>query len=783
MLLSRYPIFDTLSSIFDHFSLLRQNFSHIMKIRFAFLIFCCLLLCNLSSLQAQTSAIEGTLTNAENSKAIESANLYLASLETEFSTGAISDSLGNYAFDNLSAGRYELEVTAVGYQSATKVITLQEEETETINITLQPATYELNEIVVSNKQQTNTNPTTIQRISAEEIEQVDLGTVADVARMLPAAHVATNSRGQTVLYLRNSADRQTAQFFNGALINVPWDNRVDIGFLPSSMLGGVTVSKGVPSVVYGTNTIGGAVNFRARSLSTQGHRTEAKVIGSSPGLGQATVLQMGKSNNFSYTAEASYSKQYDYSIPDGATLPYSQPPGDTRVNTDREHVNIFFEGTKQFQSGARLSASLFHVDAEQGVAPESNLNPAETRVRYWRYPTIRQSMAIVNGMIPLGSKARLRGSVWVNRFTQDIDQYQSVEYEDLDQAQNDLDLTGGLRLILEQEIGNGELDIALNALTTQHNQTIVPYNMGNAGADSSDTYGQQIYSLGAEYRFPISNNLTALLGISYDASAITNTGPWKNEGYDSYTSSALSFSAGLNYEISEQLRIRSSIGRKPRFPTMRELYSGALGKFVPNPNLKPVTAYLGELGIEWLGSTVSGSLTPFLTRTYDTIDQMTIQQGPDAGKEQRINLGGTRIWGIEAKAAANPIQSLSIDGSVTYMNIRGFFEGDPRKIEEKPTWLGKLSINYDITERLGALLQTDYTGGIYSRTEQNTFVLLPDALIFDGRLSYQLFEQGNMIDGGEIFFRVNNFTNDLRILQLGLPGPGRKFLGGLKLQF
>jgi len=40
-----------------------------------------------------------------------------------------------------------------------------------------------------------------------------------------------------------------------------------------------------------------------------------------------------------------------------------------------------------------------------------------------------------------------------------------------------------------------------------------------------------------------------------------------------------------------------------------------------------------------------------------------------------------------------------------------------------------------------------------------------------------------MIDGSEIFFRVNNFTNDLRILQLGLPGPGRKFLGGLKLQF
>jgi len=755
-----------------------------MKKRYAFLFFCGLFIINLSTLQAQTSGIEGTITNAENSKTIEQANLYLKSSETEFLTGSVSDSLGNYSFDNLSAGRYKLEITAVGYQSATKGITLQNKETKTINIALQPTRYELSEIVVSNSQQTNTNPTTIQRISAEEIEQVDLGTVADVARMLPAAHVATNSRGQTILYLRNSADRQTAQFFNGALINVPWDNRVDIGFLPSSMLGGVTVSKGVPSVVYGTNTIGGAVNFRAKSLPTEGHRTEVKVIGSSPGLGQATVLQMGKSNNFSYTAEASYSKQYDYTIPDGATLPYSQPSTETRVNTDREHANIFFEGTKQFQSGARISASLFHVDAEQGVAPESNLNPAETGVRYWRYPTIRQSMAIINGMVPLDSNTRIRGSVWVNRFTQDIYQYQSVEYDSLDQTQNDLDLTGGLRLILEQDIGKGKLDVALNALITQHDQTIVPYSSGNAGADSSDTYEQQIYSIGAEYSFPIATDLTGLLGISYDASAITNTGPWEDEGYDSYNSSTFSFSAGLNYQISEQLRLRSAIGRKPRFPTMRELYSGALEKFVPNPNLKSVTAYLGEVGIEWLGSTVSGSLTPFYTRTENGIDQTTIQQGPDAGKEKRINLGKIRIWGVEAKAAANPVSALSIDGSLTYMNIRSVLNGESRKLEEKPTWLGKLNINYDITDRLSTLLQTEYTGGIYSRVEEdNSFVLLPEALIFDGRLAYQQFQKGDTFDGGELFFRVNNLTNDLRLLQLGLPGPGRQFLGGLKLQF
>ncbi|WP_445665379.1 TonB-dependent receptor [Fodinibius sp. AD559] len=754
-----------------------------MKEFLSFLASCCVIITTFGSLHAQTATIKGQLTDDKTGEAIQGVNIYLSRQETQFASGVATDNNGRYTFRGLSGGNYRLKISAVGYQQKTKQFTIEATETRVLDIKLQPIRYELSEIVVSHTEQDAPTTTTIQQIEADEIENIDLGTVADVARMLPAAHVATNSRGQTILYLRNSADRQTAQFFNGALINVPWDNRVDIGFLPSSMLGGVTVSKGVPSVVYGTNTIGGAVNFRARSLSNQERLTELKVSGSSPGLGGASVVQMGKSNNFSYTAEVGYSKQYDYKLPDGATTPYSQPSNDTRVNTDRRNANLFFEGTQQFENGARLSASLFHVDAEQGVAPESNLDPKQTSVRYWRYPTIRQSMVILNGMVPFDSDTRVRGSVWFNRYSQDIYQYQSVDYKNLDQTQADLDLTSGLRFILEQDIGNAQLDIALNTLTTQHQQTIIPYQNSSAQADSNDTYGQQIYSLGAEYTFPLSHDLTGMLGLSYEGSAITNTGPWENKGYENYLTSALSLSTGLTYNISEQLRLRSSIGRKPRFPTMRELYGGALGKFVPNPKLKPVTAYLSEIGMEWVGSTVSSSLTTFLTRTYDTIDKTTIQQGPNAGKEQRINLDGSRIWGVEAKLTTNPVEQLSIDGSFTYMNIRGFFQGEPRKLDEKPTGLGKLGITYNFTNRLSILSQTEYTGGIYTRTKQNNFVLLPDALIFDGRLSYDLFQKSRTLKGGELFFRVNNITNDLRVLQLGLPGPGRKFLAGVKIQF
>ncbi|WP_171032893.1 TonB-dependent receptor [Fodinibius saliphilus] len=738
---------------------------------------------NIGTLSAQSAIIKGQITNPESDEAIRQVNIYLSKYQGSYKTGAATDKNGFYQFNQLSAGRYQLTFTAIGFKKETREVTVEANETIVVNIDLPPARYKLNEIVVSNTNKDLPDPATVQRIDADEIEKVDLGNIADVARMLPAAHVATNSRGQTILYLRNSADRQTAQFFNGALINVPWDNRVDISFLPSSMLGGVTVSKGVPSVTYGTNTIGGAVNFRAQSLVNRGNLTKLSLTGSLPGLGGASALHTGRKKNFSYTAEVGYTNQYDYTLPDGATVPFSQPSDNRRVNTDSRNVNIFFEATKQYNDGARLSASIFHVDAAKGVAPESNLNPSQTSVRYWRYPTIRQSMAIISGLFPFDSNTHLRGSIWLNRYEQDIHQFKSVNYDALDQTQDDLDITGGIRLILEQELGEGNLDIALNMLTTQHNQTIVPYTNGNTLRDSSDTYGQYIYSLGAEYSFPLAEDLTGMVGISYEGSAITNTGPWESEGYQHYLNSSLSIAGGLSYNISEQLRLRTSFGRKPRFPTMRELYGGALGKFVPNPDLKPVTAYLGELGAEWRTTTFSGSLTGFISRTYDAIDKKTFQQGPNAGKEQRINLDGSRVWGIESRIAATPVSDLSIDGSITYMNKRGFLLGEPRKLDEKPTWIGKLGITYSLTDRITILSQTEYTGGIYTRTERNTFVELPEALIFDGRISYNLFSDDSSLEGSELFFRVNNITNDLRVLQLGLPGPGRKLLAGAKIQF
>ncbi|HEX6983053.1 MAG TPA: TonB-dependent receptor [Balneolaceae bacterium] len=730
---------------------------------------------------AQNGSIEGHIIDKKTGQPVIGANIFLVK-ESGFREGTSSDKSGHFIFENLKEGRYSIKVTAIEYQSLQKAVTVLTEKNQMLSIQLTPRTYQLNEIVVSGQNKRDIKSTTIQHVKDIEIEQLDVATVADVARLLPAAYVATNSRGQTILYLRNSADRQTAQFFNGALLNIPWDNRVDLGFIPSAMLSGVTVSKGVPSVVYGANTIGGAVNFQTGTAPTNGSVTEFKTSGGYPAKGRTSILRSARVGSFSYTAQIGFAKRGDFALPAGSDLPFSQPSNETRVNTDRQLFNLFFEGGYRFDNGARLNTTLFHVDAAKGVAPESNLNPAQTGVRYWRYPSIEQTMFIVNGMMPISDRSNLRGSAWVSRFTQDIFQYKTVAYKQLDQTQTDLDYTGGLRLIFEQQLGRGGLDLSLNLLTSRHRQSITPYSGKTPQADSSSVYHQHIYSFGAEYTLPITSNFIGSLGINYDGSAIVNTGPWENQGFESYIKSALGISAGATYLISDRFSLHATAGRRGRFPTMRELYGGALGKFVPNPTLKPVTAYKGEVGAEWLGSTFSGSITAFYNRMLDTIDKTTLQQGPNAGKEQRINLDGSRVWGVEFVTTTSIANRIVVDGSLTYMNIRGYFNDEPRKLDEKPSWVGTVALTYDLPLNFEALLQGEYIGGIYTRTEQNTFVLLPDAFILDIRLAYNL-RSSKLFSGGSIFLRANNVMDDLRLLQLGLPGPGRSFLAGFRLQF
>lgn len=631
--------------------------------------------------------------------------------------------------------------------------------------------YELGEIVVEGGDRQRTPSTaTMHRIALADLARVNAASIDRVLLLIPAAHVQTNSRGETLVYVRNAGERQVAVFFDGALLNVPWDNRVDLSLIPAPVIGSINVAKGVPSVLYGTNVLGGALNLTTRSLNSPGTYSQATGLLGTPGAVQAQLTHLGRTERMNYAFSAGYAENDGLPIPNQADLPFSQRNGDLRTNTDQRLFNLFAQAGYPF-SGGQWGLALLHLDGEKGVAPEGHLDPDQSTVRYWRYPDWRTSMAILNGQVSLGPRGGLiRTALWATRFHQTIAQFRSVDYDALGEEQENDDDTFGARLTILQPTGPGELRLALNALTARHRQHNEPFEDDGTPAQTAEptlSFRQHIWSVGAEYTWLLNNErLELMLGTSLDGIATPATGdkPKRDPQID------VGVTSGLHYTVDDAWTLRAAAGRKVRFPTMRELFGEALGRFLVNPDLTAESSLLAEVGLRLAKTDFSGEIVAFLNRTFDAIDQRSVQvPGEDRPRRQRVNLDGSRVAGVEVGGAARPARGWSAAGHLTWMHGRAFEDGTTLRLVEKPEWVGTLTLTYNHPGGLSALCQGVLNGGAYGLGEDNALQPLSTSLVLNARVGY-LFLQGPFAT--EVYARVNNATDTVTLPQLGLPGPG-----------
>lgn len=634
--------------------------------------------------------------------------------------------------------------------------------------------YDMNEIVVSDGSEEEPEILTLQRIGLAELAQSDASTVSDITRLIPAAHLQTNSRGESLVYIRSAAERQVAVFFDGALLNVPWDNRVDLSLVPSSAIGGMTVAKGASSVLFGTNVVGGAINLESRRSDIA--TTEVMTSLGSPEHVQLSASHLGQSGRLNYALAAGFLDSEGISLSSNAELPFSQAGTSVRSNTDRRLVNVFARLSAPVSDSTDVAGSVLIYRGEKGVAAEGHLNPAENSVRYWRLPELSNAMVITNLAHRTGS-GDLRATAWFSAFRQTIDQYSSFDMSALSAIQEDEDNTLGLRISYTTDLAGGNVRASLNVNTSEHVQT--DSDVSDEGILSSTMkYRQHIFSAGAEYARNITDAVAFTAGGSLDGIATPATGdkPSRDPSYD------YSFMAGASYAVTERMNVRLATGRKLRFPTPRELFGEALGRFLVNPDLTAESTYLYELGVGWSSTSIAFEVIPFFNRTHDTIDRRNVEVDGQTLR-QRVNLNGSRVFGIEVAGSVAPSRYLDVTGDVTWTNSRAINDDDTLdKLVEKPEWIANVSAHVRGVDNFRLLVQPSFTGTAYSLNEDNSFVKLPTALVINTRLSY-LIHVSSLQAGTELFFRVDNLTDELVLPQAGLPGAGRSFSAGLSLSF
>jgi len=225
--------------------------------------------------------------------------------------------------------------------------------------------------------------------------------------------------------------------------------------------------------------------------------------------------------------------------------------------------------------------------------------------------------------------------------------------------------------------------------------------------------------------------------------------------------------------LGDRVLLHGALSRRTRFPSLRELYSGALGRFEPNPDLRPEVLTGGELGFTLNGLGMELQAVGFHQRLTDGIVRSSVQT-PDGRKYKRINQDEVRSTGLEI-LASGVLGPLALSGDLTLQRVRGLTDGGEEvELEYEPEVAGRISANLPLPLAVEWTGSTRFIGSqLCQNPEAGGLQSFEGSRHLDLGLRRAFGHAGGSLGRVEASLRVNNVTDAVVLDQCGLPQPGR----------
>ncbi len=555
-----------------------------------------------------------------------------------------------------------------------------------------PPTFELPEIVVPGKrpQPITSTPASVSVITRDELDKLAVRTVADALRLLPELMVRSFGGLGSLSQpsIRGSTPTQVLVLLDGVPLNQLTVGYADLSTISIDAVERIEVLRGPFSALYGSGALGGVIN----------------IVTVRPSRGR-TLARIGGFDERSLYVAAGSTGPAPWLI--GVT---ADSTGGHRLNSDYTGVTAI--GKVSFSP--KLRSLIHYYQSEFGVAgPITRPTPND-----------RQSKRRTILQVEWGreDKAGMTGRVYYRgellRFTTPTSSsnfYSTVtgaEVQHLWQLDAGRLLTGGI------ELQRQSLD---------------------ASVSGSLIVGDDV--LGAaylEYDAALSARLLASLGLRLDA-------------HSTY-GSTLNPRAGIVYQVSDETRVRASIGRTFRGPTFLDLFFPGFG----NPDLRPEVAWGAEVGIERQVGRALLTATAFGTEATDLI---TFVSTPVF---KAVNIGAASIRGLSGEVRGAFGSGLT--GSANVTALTAIDQATGAALRGVPDITAHLALHYQVTPSSVLTIMGEYVG-----TRPDPPVRLPPYV--DLRFRYELVAEA----GWTITVGANNILDQPYEIVNGFPVPGRSF--------
>jgi len=221
-----------------------------------------------NSVSAQSIAqVTGSVQNTKN-ETIPGASVYL--LNTNFATA--TDKSGAFTFKNVRNGKYSIQVSAVGYATTVKAISITG-PVDKISISLAEAGSQLDEVVVS-AQKSDENPQTlpisVSALSATKVTDYKIWNTKDITAIVPNLYSANPGDNRNVTGIRGivttSYDPAVATYIDG--VN---QFGLDTYIAQLEDIERIEVLRGPQGTLYGRNAMGGVINIITKQPTNDVH--------------------------------------------------------------------------------------------------------------------------------------------------------------------------------------------------------------------------------------------------------------------------------------------------------------------------------------------------------------------------------------------------------------------------------------------------------------------------------------------------------------------------------
>ena len=527
---------------------------------------------------------------------------------------------------------------------------------------------------------------TTDTVSAEKLNALHRDDLSAALDLIPGVAIEnTGQRRERTISLRGFTSRQVPLFIDGIPVYVPYDGNVDLSRFGVDYVSQIVVSKGLGSLLYGPNTLGGAINVVShkpvKPLEITARATGEWDSHFAPSDQRVDASIGGNTGTWYGEVTASYATSDGYRLPSDFTPVAAQPAGERLAASDRDSL---FTAKLGYQPDAdnEYSLSYYRQSGEKydppyaGTYLKTNTVQDGVQVRYWDWPYWDKESIYFVARNAITSQGTLRWRLFNDSFRNSLNSFDDASftthtrpYAFFGSIYNDFTFGGSADFEW-----NWDADNVTRIASHFRNDVHREYQV----APASPVMHLQIptYDVALEHEWHATSALILTPGYSYMVQPDRTVEVW-NSNTKAYSpvetnrSTANNAQLVANYALDGSTSFYAGVSHRTRFPTIKERFSGGLGSAVPNPSLDPETALHYEIGVEQKGSNWQAKAALFQSRVHDAIQAVglpaTACSVPPCTELE--NVAKQRNRGFELTAGYSPIDTLALTGEWDLVDI------------------------------------------------------------------------------------------------------------------